>query len=109
VIAIHILRKIVATLSIRHRTVGRHLLLGRCLIHSNRDQRLDHPRFRCWPSIFLIVASDFHPKPHFNLMTKYAGDTYLMTWSRNIVTLIDNQAWLRETISEFIRTKQKRW
>jgi len=49
------------------------------------------------PPSFVIVASDFHPKHHFNLMTKYADDTYPMVGSKNIGTVMDEsgniQAW----------------
>src|SRR6218665_2427489 len=45
------------------------------------------------PPSFVIVAS----KHHFNLMTKYADDTYLMVGSRNVGTVIEEfsniQAW----------------
>src|SRR6218665_491302 len=49
------------------------------------------------PPSFVIVASGLHPKHHFNLMTKYADDTYLMVGFRNIGTVIKDfsniQAW----------------
>src|SRR6218665_65869 len=49
------------------------------------------------PPSYVIVASDLHPKPQRNAMTKYADDTCLMIGSSNIHTTAEEvgniQAW----------------